>query len=209
MFDNGRKQRDRTVAVDLGGRTTKAVSVQRRGGHFVLNQFALLDAPIFEKAMSADLLAEPLKAVSTALDTKSKSLTITVGVNDSMLRHADLPRMPVDDMRLVLKLNSKTYLQQELTNYLYDCHILPAPLPGKDAKAPTGPPRHKVLIAAARKQVVDEIVNGAKAAGFVPEVVVPALVGPANVFERSVPEVYKNEVVAIVDIGFKNSSICI
>ena len=208
MFDNGRKQRDRTVAVDLGGRTTKAVSVQRRGDNFVLNQFALLDAPIFEKAMSADLLAEHLKAVSTALDAKSKSLTITVGVNDSLLRHAELPRMPLDDMRLVLKLNSKVYLQQELTNYLYDCHILPAH-PPKDAKIPAGPPRHKVLVAAAKRQVVDEIVNGARAAGFMPDVVVPALVGPANVFERSVPEVFKNDIVAIVDLGFKSSSICI
>lgn len=209
MFDNGRKQRDRMVAVDLGSRTTKAVSVQRRGDRFILNQYALLDAPIFEKAISADLLAEHLKAVNQALDGgKSRLLTITVGVNDSLLRHAELPRMPVDDMRMVLKLNSKTYLQQELTNYLYDCHILPA-TPSKDPKAQPGQPKHKVLIAAARKQVVDELVNGAKAAGFIADHVVPGLVGPANVFERSVPEVFKNEIVAIVDVGFKSSSICI
>ena len=209
MFDNGRKQRDRVVAVDLGTRTTKAVSVQRRGDHFILNQYAILDAPIFEKAMSADLLAEHLKAVNQAMDGKSKSLTITVGVNDSLLRHAELPRMPVDDMRMVLKLNSKTYLQQELTNYLYDCHILPAHAASKDAKLQAGQPKHKVLIAAAKKQLVDELVNGARAAGFMPEVVVPGLVGPANVFERSVPEAFKNEIVAIVDLGFKSSSICI
>ena len=100
-------------------------------------------------------------------------------------------------------------LQQELINYLYDCHILPIAPPAKDAKPQTGPPRHKVLIAAAKKQVVDEIVNGARTAGFIPDGVVPGLVGPVNVFERSAPNVFKNEVVAIVDLGFKNSSICI
>src|SRR5437868_11336674 len=146
-FDNGRKQRDRMLAVDLGSRTTKAVNVQRRGDAFVLCNYALLDAPIVEKALSAELLAEHLKAVAQAMDGKSKLLTITVGVNDSLLRHAELPRMPVDDMRMVLKLNSKSYLQQELTNYLYDCHILPAPAPSKDAKAQGGQPKHKVLIA--------------------------------------------------------------
>jgi type IV pilus assembly protein PilM len=209
MFDNGKKQRDRMIAVDLGSRTTKAVSMQRRGDAFVLNNFALLDAPIFEKAMSAELLAEHLKAVSQAMDGKSKLLTITVGVNDSLLRHAEMPRMPVDDMRMVLKLNSKSYLQQELTNYLYDCHILPAAAPSRDPKAQAGQPKHKVLIAAARKQVVDELVNGARTAGLTADHIVPGLVGPANVFERSVPEVFKNEIVALVDLGFKSSSICI
>src|SRR5437899_12767074 len=114
-FESGRKQRDRMIAVDLGSRTTKAVNVQRRGDAFILNNYAILDAPIFEKAMSADLLAEHLKAVNQALDGKARLLTITLDVNDSLLRHTEMPRMPVDDIRMVLKLNSKAYLQQELT----------------------------------------------------------------------------------------------
>src|ERR1041385_2139904 len=197
------------LAVDLGSRTTKAVSVQRRGDAFVLNNYAVLDAPIFEKAMSADLLAEHLKAVSQAVDAKSKLLTLTVGVNDSLVRHAEMPRMPVDDMRMVLKLNPKTYLQQELTNYLYDCHVLPAGPAQKDPKAPTTQPKHKVLIAAAKRQLVDELVNGARTAGLIPDHIVPGLVGPANVFERSMPEIFGTEIVAIVDLGFKSSSISI
>src|SRR2546423_1449499 len=111
-FENGRKQRDRMIAVDLGSRTTKAVSVQRRCDAFILSNYTVLDAPIFEKAMSPDLLAEHLKTVNQALDAKSKLLTLTVGVNDSLLRHTEMPRMPIDDIRMVLKLNSKTYLQQ-------------------------------------------------------------------------------------------------
>ncbi len=209
MFDSGRKQRDRMLAVDLGSRTTKAVSVQRRGDAFVLNNYAVLDAPIFEKAMSADLLAEHLKAVSQALDGKSKLLTLTVGVNDSLLRHTEMPRMPIDDIRMVLKLNSKTYLQQELTNYVYDCHIMP-PSPQKpDPKAAAAQPKNRVLVAGAKKQLVDELVNGARVAGLIPDHIVPGLVGPANVFERSMPEIFGTEIVAIVDLGFKSSSICI
>src|SRR5438128_760184 len=80
---------------DLGSRTTKAVHVQRRGDNFALCGYALLDAPIFEKALSADLLSEHLKAVSQALDTKSKLLTLTVGVNEAIVRHTEMPRMPL------------------------------------------------------------------------------------------------------------------
>src|SRR5436189_121888 len=96
---NGRKQPDRMIAVDLGGRTTKAVNIQRRGETFVLNGYILLDAPIFEKILSLELLTEHLKAISQALDGRSKLVTLTVGVNDAIVRHTEMPRMPIDDMR--------------------------------------------------------------------------------------------------------------
>jgi len=97
---DGRKQRDRMLAVDLGGRTTKAVNIQRHGENFVLTNYALMDAPIFEKSLSPEMLAEHLKAISQALDAKSKLVTLTVGVNDSLVRHTEMPRMPVEDLRM-------------------------------------------------------------------------------------------------------------
>jgi len=213
LNNNGRKQRDRMLAVDLGSRTTKAVHIQRDGEGFVLCGYALLDAPIFEKTLSTELLAEHLKAVSQALDAKSKLLTLTVGVNDAIVRHAEMPRMPMEDMRMVLKLNSKSYLQQDLTNHLYDCHILPpAPLPkgAEAAKAlSAGPPKQRVLVAGAKRQLIDDLVTASRNAGFMADHIVPGLVGPANAFEKAMPEVFAKEVVALVDIGFKSSSISI
>src|ERR1051326_3445391 len=147
LSSNGKKHRDRMVAVDLGSRTTKAVHVERRGESLALCNYALLDAPIFEKTLSTELLTEHLKAVSQALDAKTKLLTLTVGVNEAVVRHAEMPRMPIEDMRMVLKLNSKTYLQQELSNYLYDCHVLPAapqPKAVDPTKAPAGPPKQRI-----------------------------------------------------------------
>ena len=39
--------------------------------------------------------------------------------------------------------------------------------------------------------------------------IVPGLIGPVNAFELAQPEVFTNEVVALVDVGFKSTSICI
>ena len=201
------------MAVDLGGRTTKAVQLQRRGQSYVLSGYAILDAPISDKALSADLLSEHLKTVAKALDAKTKYVALTLGMNDAMVRHAELPRLPVDDMRLVLKHGSRLYLQQELTNHLFDCHVLandPQPKPAADApKAAVGPPKQRVLVAGARKQLVDDYVEGARRAGLSPEQVVPSLVCPVNTFELAVPDLFANEVVALVDLGFKGSFISI
>src|SRR5437899_398259 len=116
-FLNGQtKKHDQIIAIDLGGRSTKAIHVQRKGDSLTLLRYAVMDAPIYEKHLSIEVLAEHLKAVTRALDAKTKLISLTVGVNDSILRHADLPQIPVEDMRLILKNNTKNYLQQDLPN---------------------------------------------------------------------------------------------
>jgi type IV pilus assembly protein PilM len=207
----GRK-RDQIMAVDLGSRTTKAVCVQRRNQGFALCGFALLDAPIYDKTLPPDLLSEHLKAVTHALRPATKYVSLTAGVNDAQVRHADIPRMPVRDMRSVLKLNSKNYLQQDLSGHVFDCHVsarAQQPKAADKLKDPVGPQKQRVLVAGARQQLVDDFVQGAKGAGLVADCIVPGLIGPVNTFEKAVPEVFEKEAVALVDIGFKNASISI
>ncbi len=200
------------VAVDLGSRTTKAVHLERRGDTFALCSYAVMDAPIFEKNLSPELLSEHLKSICTALDARTKLLTLTVSVHDAVVRHTEMPRMPIEDMRMVLKLNSKTYLQQDLSNHLYDCHVLPLtqqPKGTEAAKTLAGPPKHRILVAGAKKQLVDDLVTASRSAGLIADHVVPALVAPANAFERAMPDVFVKDVVAVVDLGFKSTSITI
>src|SRR5579864_3784124 len=90
------KGRDQLVSVDLGGRTTKAVHVQRKGDKFVLCGYAVQDAPIYEKTIPVDLLTEHLKTVTSSLGHgKLKPVSLAVGVNDSVARLTELPMMPI------------------------------------------------------------------------------------------------------------------
>src|SRR5262245_5752788 len=119
-FLNGAgKKRDQMLAIDLGGRTTKAIHLLRKGDNFVLAGYALLDAPIYEKSLSAELLGEHIKNVSQALESKTRFVTLALGVGDSIVRHADLPQMPIGDMRQILKNNTKNYLQQDLPGHIF------------------------------------------------------------------------------------------
>ncbi len=204
-------RRDQILAVDLGSRTTKAVHLQRRGNNFRLARFAVLDAPIFDSVLTPEMLAEHLRAVSQALGAKTRQVALTTSVNDGLVRHVELPRLPVDEMRLVLKHNSRNYLQQDLANYVFDCHFLPpgTPANGPDGGKAPGVAKQKVLVAGGRRQLVDDYVQAAKSAGLVAEFIAPGLIGPVNAFEMTFPDIFANEVVALVDIGFKSSSICI
>jgi type IV pilus assembly protein PilM len=209
FFSGGSKKRDHIVAIDLGGRTTKGVTLQRRGDQYALTAFSLHEAPVYEKNLSPDILAEHLKTVLAALGTKSRQVTIALGVADSILRIADIPFMAVSDMRAMLKHNCKNYLQQDLPGYVFECYILPPRNMQHQSEGEKGPAKHKVLVGGARQQLVNDIVAGGKNAGFTVDSIVPGLLGPVNAFELAHPEIFSKEVVALVEIGFKNSSIAI
>jgi type IV pilus assembly protein PilM len=208
----GKKKRTRVVSVDLGARVTKAVQLDLRGEVWTLSSYTIQDAPISDKKISPELLAEHLKSVMTALGTDSKTVTLSVGHADALVRQVDLPQIPISEMRLVLKNNTKSYLQQDLPGHVYDCHIFPpkpsSEKPEENAKA-AGVPKLKVLVAAARQALVNDFQAGLRAAGLVGDHMVPGFVGGVNAFEMALPEIFKNESVALVDIGFKQTSICV
>jgi type IV pilus assembly protein PilM len=164
--------------------------------------------------MSAELLGDHLRQMAEALGSSIKNISLAVGLDDAVLRQVELPQIPVNEMRLVLKNNSKAYLQQDLPNHVFDCHIFPPKLSGntgKGAETPknAGIPKLKVLVAAAKQQVINDYLTAAKLAGLTAEAVIPGLLGPVNAFEACLPEVFVNDSVALVDMGFKHTSICI
>src|ERR1700683_1128290 len=96
-----RKKRDKMIVVDLGSRTTKAILLERRGEILALTRYALLDAPIFDKTLSVDLLSDHLRSVSEVLGDTTKAVTLAIGLDDAIVRQVDLPQMPLDQMRMV------------------------------------------------------------------------------------------------------------
>ena len=208
LLGNSSTKRNTVVAIDLGQRTTKAVYLQRKGESLDLVQYALQDAPPADTVPSPELIGDHLKSLIEAIKYKGRKVTLVLGVGESLLRHAELPMVPVGDMRLMLKYNSKNYLQQDLPDYIFDCQTVAIAQNGAEGSA-RGNSKARVLVGGARRQTIEQFQQAAKHAGLIVDHIVPSLVGPANAFELTMPEVFANEVVALVDIGFKSSSISI
>ncbi|MBI3191387.1 MAG: pilus assembly protein PilM, partial [Pedosphaera parvula] len=183
--------------------------LQRKGDAFALVGFVMQDAPIYDRALSAEVLADHLKGVIHTLGSRVKPICLAIGPGDSLLRHAELPMVPLPDMRQMLKFGSKNYLQQDLPDHLFDCYILASSLGGAPAEAGKAPQKCKVLVGGAKRQLVGDIQTAAKEAGLFADQITTSLVAPANAFELAMPEVYAKEVVALVDFGYKNSTISI
>lgn len=215
LTGGSRRKRTQFISVDLGSRTSKAVLLERHGDKFALKRYALMDAPIFDKKMSAELLSDHLRSLAEALGNPTKYLSVAVGLADAVVRSVDLPQLPDEQMRSMLKMNHKNYMQQDLPNHVFDCYVLPAKNLGANgskadsARSANGTTKVRVLAAAAKQQLVDDLMKASGLSGLVPDSMMPSLIGPINSFEQAMPEVFQKETVALVDIGFKHTSVCV
>jgi type IV pilus assembly protein PilM len=207
FFSDQQKKRDQIVVVDLGTRVTKAIHLQRKGAGFSLAGYVLQEAPVYERNLTAPVLSEHLKKVMEPFGGRIKQVCVAIGVADCLLRLTEMPMVPVNDMRTMLKFGSKNYLQQDFPDHLFDCQMLPP----KEAKmdATKAPPKTKVIVGGAKRAFIEEVVSAMKTAGLVPDMLVPSYIGPANAFEMVMPDIFEKEVIALVDIGYKNSTITI
>lgn len=194
------------VAVDLGASSTKAVHIQRRGETYVLHGYTVQPVPPAEPPPTRDAIIEHLKKVGQAVGARNKTAVIAMEVGESLVRQVEMPMVPVADMRMMIKLNPKNYLQQDLADYVFDCCALPSHEVQEGGKMPA---KCKVVVGGVRKSYLDDLQATAKAAGFGAEEIVPNLLGPPNAFEFAQPEAFQKEVVALVDLGFRHSTISI
>src|SRR5207244_12120871 len=65
-----------------------------------LSLHAALPISAYEKNLSPELLGEHLGAISQALGSRTKQVILAVGAGDSLVRHAELPMIPVADLRI-------------------------------------------------------------------------------------------------------------
>ena len=208
FLSKGSQKKDHVVAIDLGTRVTKAVSVQRKEGGFSLNDFVLKDAPVYDRTLSAEKLADHLRMIMEDMGGgKTKQVTLVIGPGDSVLRPAEIPNVPLAQLLPLLKVNSKKFLQQELKDYLFHCHFHNAPEAGEGGAAGEG--NQPALVGGAKREHVENLKSAARQAGLTADVVTTSLVQPANAFEQAMPEVFEKEVVALVDFGYKHSFISI
>src|ERR1051325_6699477 len=209
FFNTRTKRRDEIIAIDLGGRHTKAVHVRSKGEQLSLVGYTIQDSPSEQSSFSVEVLAEHLKNVSRALGDAAKSTVVSLSVADSVVRCAEMPPMPLSDMRQLLKFNTKNYLQQDLPDHVFDCSVIVARTATgeKETAKPAAGQKQKLIVGGGKRQLVDDVAAAMRSAGLNAAQIFPGLVGPVNAFEVSEPEIFANEAVALVDLGFRNTTI--
>ncbi|GDY19430.1 pilus assembly protein PilM [Verrucomicrobiota bacterium] len=206
---NHSKRRENIVAIDLGAEHTKAVYLQRKSDRCLLAGYARLDTPTGPNPYAPEILGPHLRAVVNATGARTRRITLVVGPNDALIRHAEMPMVPVPDMRIMLKLGSKTYLQQDLPDHLFDCHLQSLLTETKKPESNRTLQKCRVLVGGVKRQFLENLRAAARQADLSLDTVTSSLIAPANAFEMAFPDAFAAAIVALVDIGAKTSTITI
>ena len=207
-----RKKPTQVIAIDLGAGTTKAVHIQRRGENLSLLNHTILPAPESNREVAPAVLADHLKRIGETLNAQTKTVAISFNSNAAIVRMVETQLMTPADLRQVLKLNPRIYLQLDLPDHLFDCQVIRCYAQAGDGQAkglPSGAQKQQVLVAGVPRRVVDALVAGATGANLMPLHIMPGILATVNAFQSAVPERFSRDAVALIDVGFRSSSICI
>ena len=207
MFSFRKKPSQRTTALglDIGNAQLKAVVVGQGAEGLRLEE--QVTAPLtatFGKAGTEAQLGTDLQQLIGRLKTGERHVFVSASFPSTSVAEAELPRMPVEETREVLRLNSAKYLRRDLSNCYLDVVELVEPVVDPKARKPT---TMRLLVSSASKEEVDWCRAGLTAAKLRPESIEPAAIAVVNAFQVSHRELCEQEIVVVVDLGHRFTSI--
>lgn len=198
------------VAMDMGTSAVKFVRMQRRSGKYVMTHFGShkLNGVNGAALPTQEHLTETLRACMSEMNMKRGHAVASISARSTLIRHVDFPQMPLDDMKKSLKINSAPYLHQQYTGFNFDCYIMP-PRAAKTTESAKAPNKLPVLVGGASTQDVLFCRDTLLGANLTPLAINLAPVAVINAFESSNPDMWQQDTVALVDVGYDNSVISV
>ncbi len=196
----------RTVALDIGSSTVKAVQLRRVGRTYELEKFGFAEIyPSLDAKMSAsDTRTAKLEAVRQALaegDISAKFAVSSVSGESIIVRYIQMPDMPENELEGAVRWEAEDYIPFPLDEVNLDWSIIGRSSGGGQTKI-------DILLVAAKKELVAEHVSLLKELELQPVIVDVNSFAFLNCFEVNyMPP--PSDVIALLDIGAEVSSISI
>jgi type IV pilus assembly protein PilM len=167
-----------TVGLDIGSHSIKMVAVSGAPGALAVTDCAVSTMEVVsENPVSAATLTRAIADTVGQSGLDLSDLRIAVSGNGAIVRHSEMPRMSPHELKSSIRYEAEMLLPFSLDDCIFDCQILDPD--NKDSA------RMKVVLAAARKAVVQERLNLVKDLGSVPKIISIDSIALANAFESA------------------------
>lgn len=179
-FFKGKSRRiKRAVGLDIGSHSIKMVVLSGAPGAITLADCAVSSAePASENPLPDDVLAQKILDIIERNDLDVSDLRISVSGRGAIVRHVEMPRMSPQELKSGIRYEAEILLPFSLDDCIFDCQILEPD--DKDSA------KMKVVLAAARKAVVQDRLELLKGIGLTPRIISIDSIALANAFEHAV-----------------------
>ena len=177
------------IGLDIGADTIIALELTPHGDRPCLRQFAAAHTP--EKK---EELSEAIRNIFESQNFSSRKVRLSVGGPSVIVRYISLPHMTQKELGTSIVYEAEKYIPFKTDDvYLDYCVLGETPVTG-------GKKRVNVILAAAKKEKVKELVELVQAANVQAEIVDVCAVAILNAFQYSQPDA-RTERVCQVDFG--------
>ncbi|HQO57103.1 MAG TPA: type IV pilus assembly protein PilM [Candidatus Omnitrophota bacterium] len=184
-----------TVGLDIGTFACKGMKVKKAGSAYTLLDWTVVPVEGGDQKKA-------VKQTLRNLSAEAMDPFTAVSGKGTLIRYIEFPRMPLADLRKSFAIEADKYFPFPLDQIYTDCHILNTAL--KDNKM-------LVLVAAAKKEIIDDRVAFLTELGYHPNFISLNAVAISNIMNvlnpkmlenpETAPDASKHAAVAILDIG--------
>ncbi|MBN2096907.1 MAG: type IV pilus assembly protein PilM [Candidatus Omnitrophica bacterium] len=180
-----------SIGLDLGHRHINLVKLSKEPEGLKLLDIA--SVALEPKQGKEEKLKKLVKLI------KEKALSahcVNLGISGEsvVVRYIDLPRMKKPELAQALKYEAQQYIPFKIEEVIFDYHLLD--------QANSTSNRMKVLLVAAKKQAIVELIELIKQAGLKPNLIDVNSFSLVNCFEYNGPKVKEDEVSALINLEF-------
>ncbi|MFA5147521.1 MAG: pilus assembly protein PilM [Candidatus Omnitrophota bacterium] len=185
-------------ALDIGTSSVKSIVISRqKTGRMQVEHFSVEQ---FEGERSKESVVAALKRSVAKSETRIQRAVISVSGQSVVVRQVLFPKMSPDELRSALQFEAEKYIPFGINEVYIDAQII-------SDKAEGG--KIKVLIVAAKKELVDEYLGYMNDAGIAPDAVDCDSIAVTNSFIFNNTGVGKDKTIALINVGASMTNVCI
>lgn len=197
------------MGLDLGSSVVKAIEVTLEGPEPVVTGFARAEIP------PGGSVAEAVAQVFSEGEFRSKRVVCGVAGQSTVVRYVPMIRMSEEEARSAIRFETDKYLPFDLDDVEMDCQIIGTRSAAQtpEGEVAAGNDQMIVLLAACRKELLEERVSLVVGQGLIPVAIDLDLCSLANAWELcglpldDLPEGGSPRAIALVDVGASRTSI--
>ncbi|MFH1778472.1 MAG: type IV pilus assembly protein PilM [Candidatus Omnitrophota bacterium] len=184
------------VGLDIGTSSVKVLALSaQKSGCYQLDYFSIQP---FEGERSRDKIVQ---AIKQAMGTSNiKKVVISVAGQSVVVRQVLFPKMSEDELKSAIRYEAEKHIPFNIDEVYLDAQIV-------DEK--TGDNKIKVLIVAAKKELIDERLTYLTEAGLEVEAIDCDSIAITNAFIFNNAGLGKEKTLALINIGASMTNVCI
>jgi type IV pilus assembly protein PilM len=201
------KKRPPILGVDISATSVKVLELSQAGEHFRVERYAVEPMPqnamVEHSITEVDQVAQAIARVVKRSGTRLKNAALAVPGSHVISKIVGMPAgLSENDMQTQIEMEADRHIPYPLDEVNMDFYVLGA--------ASEGDEQVNVLLAACRKEIVDDYAAVAEGAGLTPIVIdieTYAMENAYGLIARSMPGAGMEKTVAIMDIGATTTTI--